>query len=201
VTVKLVVALTMLLLVDAAVTCTAPLPGTAAGAVYVAATPLAVCAVIVPHVPAAQLTVQSTPALDTSFATSAVRRSVSLTTTDWLAAVTDTEIGRIEILPLTDFVGSVTDVAVTTTEPPVGTLAGAVYVVATPLAVCAGLKVPHELDPQATVHCTPPFAKSLVRTAFSEAVPLTGRDAGGAGAKAIEIGGARMVSVTVEYFE
>lgn len=56
---------------------------------------------------------------------------------------------------LADFVGSVTDVAVIVTTPPVGTAEGAVKVVAPPLAVEEGLKDPQELEAQVTFQVTP----------------------------------------------
>jgi hypothetical protein len=43
-------------------------------------------------------------------------------------------------------VGSVVEVAVIVTVPPVGMANGAVKLVTAPLAVCAGAKVPHKLD-------------------------------------------------------
>jgi hypothetical protein len=67
-------------------------------------------------------------------------------------------------------VPSVTEVATTVTVPPVGTFAGAVYVVAEPLAVFAGLKLPHEDVPQVTDHVTPAFALSPVTNAVKGAV-------------------------------
>ena len=63
---------------------------------------------------------------------------------------------------------SVTEVAVTVTVPPVGIAAGAVYVVAEPLAVFVGLKLPQAPAlPQVTDHVTPAFAGSLLTTAVS----------------------------------
>lgn len=62
-----------------------------------------------------------------------------------------------------------TAVAVTVTVLPVGTAAGAVYMVAALLAVATGLKLPQAPAlPQVTVQFTPPFAESLLTTAVSE---------------------------------
>ncbi len=58
--------------VDVAVRVTAPPGGTAVGPTYVIGMPLAVCAVKLPQLDAAQLTDQSTPATARSFATRAV---------------------------------------------------------------------------------------------------------------------------------
>jgi len=47
------------------------------------------------------------------------------------------------MVPLDDFVVSVAAIALRVTVPLAGTVAGAVYVVGAPLAVAAGLTVPH----------------------------------------------------------
>lgn len=72
--------------------------------------------------------------------------------------------------------GFVTEVAMIFTGPPVP---GAVYVVAAPLAVWVGEKVPQALAPAAHVadQVTPPFALSLVTVAVNVVVPLAARDA------------------------
>jgi hypothetical protein len=55
--------------------------------------------------------------------------------------------------------GLATDVAMIVTEPPEGAAGGAVYALGKSLAVCVGLKVPH--DPAGMqVHFTPPGAAS-----------------------------------------
>jgi hypothetical protein len=82
----------------------------------------------------------------------------------------------------TDFVASLTDVAVTFTVPPVGIAAGAVYVVATLVAVVFGLSVPHAAVPQVTLHATPPFLLSPVTAAVSGNVLLIVSAAGGVAA-------------------
>jgi hypothetical protein len=65
-----------------------------------------------------------------------------------------------------DFVGSLTDVAVTNTVPLPGTVEGAVYVVATPLVVCVKLKLP-----AVAVQVTPALAVSLLKVAVKLTVP------------------------------
>lgn len=70
-------------------------------------------------------------------------------------------------------VGSVVEAAVIVTVLPVGTEAGAVNVVVTPLAVCAGEKVPHAPEvPQVTVQSTPALAVSLLTVAARDALLL-----------------------------
>jgi hypothetical protein len=98
----------------------------------------------------------------------------------------------IVIIAVADLLASVTDVAVTVTVFPLGTAAGAVYVVLAPLAVDALLNEPQApLLPHVAVHFTPPFALSLptfaVNCAWLFAVRVDGGDAsetviaGGAG--------------------
>jgi hypothetical protein len=81
-----------------------------------------------------------------------------------------------------DFVLSVTEVAVTVTEPPLGTADGAVYVVAVPVVVLAGLKLPQAPAlPQVTDHATCGLAElSLLTTAVSACWALVCSEAGGA---------------------
>jgi hypothetical protein len=87
-----------------------------------------------------------------------------------------------------NFVLSAVDVAVMVTTPPEGTAEGAVYVVAAPLAVCAGLNDPQVLA-GTHVQSTPAFDESLVTAAMTWAVVLTSSDAGGAVLKAMAIAG------------
>jgi len=86
-------------------------------------------------------------------------------------------------------VPSVTELATTLTVPPVGTFAGAVYVVAAPLAVDVGLKLPHEDPPQVTDQLTPAFPLSLLTTAVNDPVCPAVIVVGGAGLKVTEISG------------
>jgi hypothetical protein len=70
--------------------------------------------------------------------------------------------GVIVIVAVANLLASVTEVAVTVTVFPLGTAAGAVYVVLAPLAVDALLNEPQApLLPHVTVHFTPPFALSF----------------------------------------
>jgi hypothetical protein len=64
---------------------------------------------------------------------------------------------------------SFAEVAVIVTVPPEGTVDGAVYVVAPPLAVFVGLKLPQPAEPQ--LHVTPAPSTSFVTTALRVSVP------------------------------
>jgi hypothetical protein len=76
---------------------------------------------------------------------------------------------------------SVVDWALTVTVLPAGTPKGAVNVVASPLAVWAGEKVPQSWAlPHVATQVTPEFATSLLTVADTEAVPPTDRVEGGA---------------------
>jgi hypothetical protein len=88
------------------------------------------------------------------------------------------------------------EVAVMTTSPPVGIAAGAVYKVATPLAVCAGLKLPQALAlPQVAVQSTP--VVSPVTFATSVADDVSASVVGGAADMVTTIGAVfTMVAVT-----
>jgi hypothetical protein len=79
---------------------------------------------------------------------------------------------------------------------PAGTVAGAVYVVAEPLAVCAGLKEPQSELPQATVQSKPRFLGSLRTVALIMAGALVAKEAGGAWLKKIAPGVTVTVAVT-----
>lgn len=79
-----------------------------------------------------------------------------------------------------DLVGSVTEVAVTVTVPPVGIAAGAVYVVAAPVGVVVGLSDPQAVAPQVTVQVTVGFAEtSFAALARRGNCALTCSEAGG----------------------
>lgn len=115
---------------DAAVTNTEPPLGIAVGAVYVvvAVLPVLVVGLNEPQAFAGRH-VQVTPELVESFATSAVSVVVVPVAIEAGAGWRETEMGSgalTVIVAAADFVGSLTDVAVTVTEPPVGTAAGAV---------------------------------------------------------------------------
>jgi hypothetical protein len=87
------------------------------------------------------------------------------------------------MVALADFVGSVTDVAITTIVPPDGTLDGASYAVGSPLDVLVGETVPHAAPLQAvpfapaTVQVTPLFDASFVTVAVNSCGPVTNRRA------------------------
>jgi hypothetical protein len=95
-------------------------------------------------------------------------------------------------------VGSVTEVAVTVTENPA--VEGAVYVVAVPLAVEVGAKLPQAVALQVTVHLTPALALSLLTTAVRLAVEPAASDIGGVGLRATEMvgGGAAVIVIVAE---
>jgi len=97
-----------------------------------------------------------------------------------------------------DLVGSVTDVAVTLTLPPAGTVAGAVYVVATPFGVLVGLNEPHVVVPHVTVHVTSELAEtSFAIVATRESCAFTCTDAGGE-RMLTESGGGRTIVICAE---
>ena len=66
------------------------------------------------------------------------------------------------------------------TEFPVGSAVGAIKVVAAPLAVCAGLKVPHFADSQLTCQSTPMFMESFATVAITGVIDATCKGEGGA---------------------
>jgi hypothetical protein len=82
--------------------------------------------------------------------------------------------------------------------PPEGVEAGAVNIVAAPLAVCAGFKEPQSVDPQVTLHITPEFVASLFTTALICVLAPGARFAGGIGANAIDIESVSMMSVILD---
>jgi hypothetical protein len=159
--------------VAVAVRTTAP---AAPGAVYVVAAPLAVCAGLkLPQVPAG-VQVQSTPALVLSFATVAVREVVPFV--DKVAggaaeSVSVTAAGAFTaMIALAMILLEAVEVALTVTLPAV---AGAVYVVAAPLAVCVGLNVPQEAA-GAQDQSTPALELSLETVTVRDAVALGAKD-------------------------
>jgi hypothetical protein len=80
---------------------------------------------------------------------------------------------------LADWDGLSEAVAVRVTVLPVGTEAGAVKVVVTPLAVCVGLNDPQLALPQLTVQSTPPLEGSPETVAATDVVVLASMEAGG----------------------
>jgi hypothetical protein len=188
---------------DVAVTVTVAGFGITPGAVYVVAVPLAVVAAEkLPHVAGAvvvQVTVHFTPAFALSLATFAVMLVVEDVLSDdggAAANVTTMPGAVIVIVAEADFVGSVTDVAVTVTVAGFGITLGAVYVVAVPLAVEVAEKLPHVAGAvvvQATVHFTPAFALSLATFAVMLVLVDAASAVGGAAANATLITGSVIV--------
>jgi hypothetical protein len=84
-------------------------------------------------------------------------------------------------------------VAITVTDP---AAPGAVYEVAVPLAVCAGLNVP-QVPAGVQVQSTPAFVLSFVTVAVSEVVPLVVKVAGGGASDSATAGAPVMEMVAV----
>ncbi len=107
----------------------------------------------------------------------------------------------IAIVPVTDLVVSVNEVAVTVTAPSLGIVAGAVYVVTLGApklsSVIDGLNDPHAVAPHVTVQITPAPTGSLVGVAERRAVVLTSTELGTARSKPIAIGVGRIVRLTL----
>jgi hypothetical protein len=114
---------------------------------------------------------QVTPRLFGSLVTTATNPAAVPTCTVVVRGAIATEIAAAVMVTVADadFVGSVAEVAVIVTVPAVGMEDGAVYVVATPPAVCTGVNVP-----ELALQLTPPFAPSLMTVAVNEAVPPAG---------------------------
>jgi len=129
----------------------------------------------VPQAPATllpQVAVQSTPALLESPVT------VALSVADLSSARDASEVVKLTVITLEALIvatavewvtPSFAEVAVIVTVPPEGTVVEAVYVVATPLAVFVGLKLPQPAEPQ--LHVTPAPSTSFVTTALRVSVP------------------------------
>lgn len=96
----------------------------------------------------------------------------------WPFSVAFEAVPEISTLALALLDGSVTEVAMIVTLPPVGTVAGAVYVVMLPLGVEVGLKAP-QAAAGVQVQFTPPAAESFWTVAATLAVPPVPRIAGG----------------------
>jgi len=187
---------------EVAVTVTVFPVGTAVGAVKIVAPPLAVCAPLnEPHAELPQVTVHRTPAFAGSFATFAVMFVVALGPSDvggCAANVTVTGWPVIVIAAEADFVLSVTEVAVIVTVFPVGVVAGAVYVVAAPLAVEVEVNVPQAALPHVTVHFTPAFALSFATLAVMLVVPAGASVDGGCAAKVTATAGGPVIVIVAE---
>jgi hypothetical protein len=152
---------------------TVALDGTVAGAVYVVSAPLAALVGLVwPH-PGEQsvpfcVSVQVTPAFVASLLIVAVNCCVALTGMIALFGETaETTIAGIVTVACEDLVESETDVAVTATVKSVDGSPGAVYVIATPLAVEVGETLPQGDGEHETVHVTPLLLGSLPTVAVN----------------------------------
>jgi hypothetical protein len=89
-------------------------------------------------------------------------------------SVTTTLVVLIVRVRLDDWLGSPVDVAVITSVPPMGMVAGAVKLVIAPLAVCAGTKLPQTAIPvfvQLTVQSMPRFLVSFITVALRASWP------------------------------
>ena len=127
--------------------------------------------------PVTPFTCQVTPVL-LVFVTVAVNCCVRPTCTDGVFGDSVTLIGSgaTVIVALPDFVLSVTDVAVSVTVAGVGTVAGAVYVIATPDALAVVDKPPHVAPEQPappSVQFTPCASRSFVTVAVNVCVNPT----------------------------
>jgi len=163
---------------EVAVTVTVAGLGAVAGAVYVIATPLAeLAAEKVPQVAPEQpgpLTVHVTPRLLGSLASVAANSRTVFTSTPASVGATVTETDDVMVrVAAADFLASATDVAVTITVDGLGTAAGAVYVIATPLAELVADRVPQVAPEQPSLQVTPALLGSLVSVAVSCCGPFT----------------------------
>jgi hypothetical protein len=138
----------------------------------VVAAPLAVAVgETVPHGAGEHDTVQVTPLFVGSLVTVAVNGAVAPTSTVAEVGATETVVPGTVTLAELDTEVSATGLAVTTTDKsPAGRVPGAVYVVATPLAVAVGETVPHGAAEHDTVQVTPLFVESLATVAVNWAV-------------------------------
>lgn len=106
----------------------------------------------------------------------------------WPFSVAFEPVPEISTMALALLDESVTEVAMMVTLPPVGTVAGAVYVVMLPLGVEVGLKAP-QAAAGVQLQFTPPAAESFCTVAATLAVPPVPSVAGGIVESVTEIGG------------
>ena len=118
-----------------------------------------------------------------SFATVAVKAALAEAAREAGGVLSVTVMGALGVemvmVAEADCVESVTEVAVRVTVAGLGAVAGAVNLVATPLAVEGAERLPHCAPPQVTVHLTPAFALSLLTTAVRLMVEPASVDEGG----------------------
>jgi hypothetical protein len=145
-----------------------------------------------PHCALPQVTDQVTPAFALSLLTVAVKGAVVVAATEPGVLLSATEMGaagaEMVIVAVADLVASVTEVAVTVTVAGFGAEPGALYFVATPLAVDAAEKVPQGALPQLMVHVTPALVLSLLTMAVRLVLVPVSSDDGGWGENETEIG-------------
>jgi hypothetical protein len=123
----------------------------------------------VPHGAAEHDTVHVTPLFAESLVTVAVNIAVAPSCTVAVLGVTETAVPAGTVI-VADFDTEVlaTEVAVmVTVKLLAGGVVGAVYIVATPLAVALGETAPHGAAEHDTVHVTPLFTESLVTVAVT----------------------------------
>jgi hypothetical protein len=169
-----------------AVIVTLPPDGTVVGPVYTVVAPLAVLVgVKLPQVPAG-VQLHVTPPFAGSFMTVATIFAVPDTPRLAGGAVEKVTAIPREMTPDTDLLPSATEVAVMVTVPPDGAVIGAVYVVAAPLAVDVGLKLP-QVPAGVQLHVTPLAAESLDTVTDKLVVAPNAMFAGGAAEKLTEI--------------
>ena len=157
------------------------------GAVYTVVAPLAVVAGLkLPQVPAG---VQLHVMLPFAGSFMTVATIFAVPDTPRLAGGAVEKVTAIprEMVPETDLLPSDTEVAVMVTLPPDGAVIGAVYVVAAPLAVDVGLKLP-QVPAGVQLHVTPLAAESLDTVTDKLVVAPNAMFAGGAVEKLTEIG-------------
>lgn len=159
---------------DVAITFTARSLTGGPGAVYVIATPLAEDdAERVPQGVGEQVTVHVTPLFPRSLPTVAVSCAVVVASTVAVGGCTSTVIAGTVIVAEAVARELDTEVAVTVTVKSLGGGAGAVYVVATPVAVDVGATLPHGAVEQDTVHVTPLLLGSPATVAINCTVAVS----------------------------
>jgi hypothetical protein len=163
----------------------------AEGAVKVVVEPMAVWAGLnEPQIELPQVTVQSAPEFEESLATAALIVAWAPASREAGGGFTkamDTAAPVIITVATTLLLASAVAVAVMVTALPVGMTAGAVNVVAEPLAVCVGFNEPQLELPQVTPQSTPAFEASLDTVALIVAWALVCNKGDSAWVKAIAV--------------
>jgi hypothetical protein len=180
VTVRFVVTVWVGSATEVAVIVTLRLDVTMAGAVYVAGAPLAVCCVIIPQPEDGQISVQLTPKLfgsPVTFAVTCVELPAAKGEAGNPVNVTETEL-KMPTVTVMLSEGEAVAFALRFTLFG-GTEVGAVYTVATPLAVCVGLNEPQFTALQLATQSTPSFEASFATLTMREICDPDCRAAGG----------------------